>query len=88
MCAIERSNPKAGVGQISKLYLEYFSSYVHFSKLKCKTRTNDKIRTDLDLHKGSNLRMGEYATERSYPKVGVGQIQKQFLKQLKNYAQL
>ena len=28
MCAIERSNPKAGVGQILKLYLEYFSSYV------------------------------------------------------------
>ena len=37
VCAIERSNPKAGVGQISKLYLEYFSSYVHFSKLKGKT---------------------------------------------------
>ena len=37
MCAIERSNPKAGVGQILKLYLEYFCSYVHFSKLKRKT---------------------------------------------------
>ena len=37
VCAIERSNSKAGVGQILKLYLEYFSSYVHFSKLKCKT---------------------------------------------------
>ena len=44
VCAIERSYPKAGVGQtrvgvgqILKLYLEYFSSYVHFSKLKCKT---------------------------------------------------
>ena len=37
VCAIERSNPKAGVGQIFKLYLEYFSNYVHFSKLKCKT---------------------------------------------------
>ena len=36
-CAIERSNPKAGVGQILKLYLEYFCSYVHFSKLKRKT---------------------------------------------------
>ena len=34
MCAIERSNPEAGVGQILKLYLEYFSSDVHFSKLK------------------------------------------------------
>ena len=39
MCAIEMSNPKAGVGQILKLYLEYFSSYVHFSKLKRKTQT-------------------------------------------------
>ena len=34
---LERSNPKAGVGQILKLYLEYFSSYKHFSKLKRKT---------------------------------------------------
>ena len=47
---------------------------------------NDKVRTDLDLHKGSNLGMWGYAIERSYPKVGVGQIQKQYLKQLKNYA--
>ena len=45
---------------------------------------NDKVRTDLDLHKGSNLEMGVYAIERSYPKVGVGQIWKQYLKQLKN----
>ena len=37
VCAIERSNPKAGVGQILKLYLEYFSSYVYFSKLERKT---------------------------------------------------
>ena len=37
VCAIERSNPKAGVGQILKLYPEYFSSYKHFSKLKGKT---------------------------------------------------
>ena len=35
---------------------------------------NDKVRTDLDLHKGSNLGMGVYAIERSYPKIGVGQI--------------
>ena len=34
---------------------------------------NDKVRTDLD-HKGSNLGMGVYAIERSYPKEGVGQI--------------
>ena len=49
---------------------------------------NDKERTDLDLHKGSNLGMGVYAIERSYPKVDVGQIWKQYLKQLKNYAHL
>ena len=35
---------------------------------------NDKVRTDLDLHKGFNLGMGVYAIERSNPKVGVGQI--------------
>ena len=35
---------------------------------------NDKVRTDLGLDKGSNLGMGVYAIERSYPKVGVGQI--------------
>ena len=45
----------------------------------------DKVRTDLDLHKGSILGMGVYAIERSYPKVDVGQIWKQYLKQLKNY---
>ena len=49
---------------------------------------NDKVRTDLDLHKGSNLGMGVYVIERSYPKVGIGQIWKQYLKQLKNYAHL
>ena len=27
MCAIKRSYPKVGVGQIVKQYLEYFSSY-------------------------------------------------------------
>ena len=55
---------------------------------KLKHGVNDKVRTDLDLHKGSNLGMGVYAIERSYPKVGVGQIWKQYLKQLKNYAHL
>ena len=35
---------------------------------------NDKVRTDLEVHKGSNLGMAVYAIERSYPKVGVGQI--------------
>ena len=49
---------------------------------------NDKVRTDLDLHKGSNLGKRVYAIERTYPKVGVGQIWKQYLKQLKNYAHL
>ena len=44
---------------------------------------NDKVGTDLDLHKGSNLRMGMYAIKRFYPKVGVGQIWKLYLKQLK-----
>ena len=32
--------------------------------------------------------MGVYAIERSYPKVDVGQIWKQYLKQLKNYAHI
>ena len=32
--------------------------------------------------------MGVYAIERSYPKVGVGQIWKQYLKQLKTYAHI
>ena len=49
---------------------------------------NDKVKTDLDLHKRSNFGMGVYAIEKSYPKVGVGQIWKQYLKQLKNYAHL
>ena len=35
---------------------------------------NDKVRTDLELNKEPNLGMGVYAIERSYPKVGVGQI--------------
>ena len=37
VCAIEKSNPKAGEGQTLNLYLEYFSSYVNLSKLKRKT---------------------------------------------------
>ena len=36
----------------------------------------DKVRTDLDLYKESILGVGVYATERSYPKVGVGQNMK------------
>ena len=91
MCVIEWSNPKAGVGQILELYLEYFSSYVHFSKLLTQNLNMGvkvKVRTDLDLHKESILGIWMYAIERSYPKVGVGQIWKQYLKQLKNYAHI
>ena len=40
---------------------------------------NDKVWTDPDLKKGSNLGMGVYAIERSYPKV-VGQIWEQYIK--------
>ena len=40
---------------------------------------NDKVRTDLDLQQGSNLGMWVYVIERSYPKIGVGQIWKQYL---------
>ena len=35
---------------------------------------NDKVGTDFDLYRGSNLGMGVYAFERSYPKVDGGQI--------------
>ena len=47
-----------------------------FQNLKAKLNmgVKDKVRTDLDLHKESILGMGMYAIERSYPKVGVGQI--------------
>ena len=38
ICAIERSYPSVDVGQILKRYLEYFSSYKHFSKLKRRTQ--------------------------------------------------
>ena len=39
VCAIESSYPNVGVGQILKWYLEYFSRYKRFSKLKRRTRT-------------------------------------------------
>ena len=39
VCAIGRSYPNVGVGQILKRYLEYFSSYKHFPKLKRRTQT-------------------------------------------------
>ena len=41
---------------------------------------NDKVWTCLDLYRGTNLGMGVYAVERSYPKVGIGQIWKQYFK--------
>ena len=44
---------------------------------------NDKVWTDLDLHKGSNWGLKVYAVERTCPEVGVGQIWKQNLEQLK-----
>ena len=39
----------------------------------------DKVRTDLDPHKESILGMRVFAIEKSYRKVGVGQIRKQNL---------
>ena len=39
VCVTERSYPNIGAGQILKRYLEYFSSYKHFSKLKHRTLT-------------------------------------------------
>ena len=39
VCTIERFYPKVVVSQILKLYLEYFSSYEHFSKLNHRTQT-------------------------------------------------
>ena len=66
MCAIERSYPNVGVGQILKWYLEYFSSYKHFAKLKhsCKwqsmtwpwPRQKVKLRKGCVLLKGLILR--------------------------------
>ena len=50
VCTIERSYPNVGVGQILKRYLEYFSSYKQFSKLKRRTQTWVKmIKYDLTL---------------------------------------
>ena len=46
------------------------------------------MKHDLELHKESILGMGMYAIERSYPKVGIDQIWKQYLKQLKKYAHI
>ena len=35
---------------------------------------NDKVRTDLNLHKGPNLGIEVYVIEKSHPKVDVRQI--------------
>ena len=59
-----------------------------FQNLNAKLKHGCKRQSDLDLHKVSILGMGMYAIERSYPKVGVGQIWKQYLKPLKNYAHI
>ena len=87
MCAIERSNPKAGVGKILKLYLEYFSSYVHFSKLKCRTQTWVQMtKYDLTLtYSEGQTEEGVFAIERSNPKAGVGQILKLYLEYFSSY---
>ena len=76
MSVIERSNPKAGVGQISELYLEYFSSCVHFSKLKRRTRTWVQMtKYDLTLTSAEGQTEKEVCVmERSNPKAGVVQI--------------
>ena len=61
VCSIERSDPKVGVGQILKLYLEYFSTYKHFSKLSTQNLSmglNDKVWPDLDLGRRLNWGRG------------------------------
>ena len=37
VCANKRSNPRVDVGQKLKRYLEFFSIYIHFPKLKRRT---------------------------------------------------
>ena len=44
MCAIERSYPKVGVGQILMQYLEYFSSYKTFQNLKAELQHRFKYK--------------------------------------------
>ena len=48
-----------------------------FQNLNAKLNmgVKDKVRTDLDLQKESILGVGMYATERSYPKVGVAKYE-------------
>ena len=64
-CAIGRSYPYVGVGQILKRYLEYFSSYKHFSKLKRRTRTWVQItKYDLTLPKAGKTEEEVYVIEK------------------------
>ena len=76
-----KCNPKTGVGQILN-YILNTSAVIYFSKTQ-NLHVNDKVRTDLDLHNRPNFGSGVYPIDRPYPKVGVGQIWKQYLKQLK-----
>ena len=78
MCAIESYYPNVGVGKILKRYLEYFSSYKHFSKLKRTIRTwvqMTKYDQTLTYTEGQTEE-GVCAIERSNPKAGVSQILK------------
>ena len=77
MCAIERSYHKVVVGQLLKRYLEYVSSYKHFSKM---------TKYDLTLTQAEGqTEKGVCAIERSNPKAGVGQILKLYLKYFSSY---
>ena len=69
------------MGQILKQYLEYFSSYKHFSKLKRRTRTWVQMtKCDLTLTWAEGQTEEEVcAIERSNPKAGVGQILELYL---------
>ena len=87
MCTIKMSYPKVGVDQILKRYLEYFSSYKHFSKHKHRTRTWVQMtKYDLTLNRvEGQTEKGVCAIERSNPKTGVGQILKLFLEYFSSY---
>ena len=50
-----------------------------------KTAINDKVWPALDLGRGSKTEEGVCTIERSYPKVGVGQILKRNLENFSSY---
>ena len=87
MCAIERSYPNVGVDQILKRYLEYFSSYKHFSKVKRRTRTWAQMtKYDLTLTWAEGqTEEGVCAIKRSNPKAGMGQILKLYLEYFSSF---